>query len=328
MKKTLMVLMMLIFTASIFAGEEKKELTVYVYDSMEWIKEKMIPAFEKENKITVKLVKFTDAGNIVSRLKLEAKNPKADIAIGLTQALTIAAKKDNLLKKYTPINAKNIADKKNVFDADFYSTPYDYGSLAFVYNPEKISIIPKSFEDMTKLNKQIIISDPRISSTGQDFLLWTIAVYKDNWKDYWKRLKPAILAITPGWSEAFAKFEAGEAPIMLSYATDGAYSFQYYKSVKYKAFIPAEGGYSQTEGVSIVRGTKNEELAKKFVEFMLTDEFQNEVPLNQWMFPVKKITMPDAFQYAVTAEKTVSLTNKEIGDNMKNWIKEWEKIMQ
>ncbi|HNX59163.1 MAG TPA: thiamine ABC transporter substrate-binding protein [Spirochaetota bacterium] len=311
--------------AAVGSAWAKDELVVYTYESLDWVKKDVVPSFEKKYQCTVKVVKFTDAGNIVSRLKLEKKNPKADVVLGLTPALVSLAKKEGLLQKYRSPNISRISDKSVVFDAD-YATPYDYGALAFVYNPEKLAKVPASFEDICAMKKGIIIEDPRTSSTGQDFLLWTVAVYGDGWKDFWRKLKGAVLTVTPGWNEAFAKFEAGEAPVMLSYATDGAYSWENYKSEKYKAFIPSEGGFLQIESGSLVNGTSKVKLAQAFIDNILMEPFQKQIPLNQWMFPVTNVPLPDSFKKAVRPAKTVSLPQKDLADKVARYLKEWEEL--
>ncbi|MEA1972490.1 MAG: ABC transporter substrate-binding protein, partial [Candidatus Cloacimonadota bacterium] len=97
---------------------------------------------------------------------------------------------------------------------------------------------------------------------------------------------------------------------------------------KYKAFIPQEGGFIQKEGVGIVKGTKNKKLAESFVNFMLSKEFQEEIPLHQWMFPVMKIQMPDAFKYAVKPEKLLDIDTEKVSKNLEKWLDEWEELMQ
>jgi len=305
----------------------KDELVIYTYESLDWIKKSAVPAFEKKYNCTVKVVKFADAGNIVARLKLEKKKPRADVALGLTPALVSLSKKENLLSKYRSKGIFRVTEKSALFDVE-YATPYDFGALAFVYNPLKLDKVPETFADICALKKGLIIEDPRTSSTGQDFLLWTVAVYGDGWKDFWIRLKGAVLTVTPGWGEAFAKFEAGEAPVMLSYATDGAYSWENYKSEKYKAFIPAEGGFLQVEAGSVVKGTKQPKLAGAFLDSILEDSFQKDIPLNQWMFPVTDVPLPDSFKKAVLPAKTVSLPQHNLADNLAKYLKEWEEIFR
>ena len=73
-------------------------------------------------------------------------------------------------------------------------------------------------------------------------------------------------------------FTSGEAPIVLSYATSPAYHVEYEDITRYKAFIPEEGGYLQIEGAGIVKNCPHKELAEKFMNWMLTEEFQRNTP--------------------------------------------------
>lgn len=322
MRKTFLLLLITLFSVFSFSA-----LTVYTYESMGWIEDSVISEFEDMYDVDVNVMKLGDAGNVLSRVKLEKRNPKADVVIGLDQSLTVEAVKNDLLMAYKPLNSSKIENKDIIFEENFAVTPYDYGAIAIIYDPARLDTPPKTFEDLTNMNKSLIIQDPRSSSTGQAFLLWTIAVYGEDWQEFWKELKPAILTVTTGWTDSFSKFEAGEAPMMVSYATDGAYSYEYYESTKYKALIPEEGGYVQIEGAGIVKGTKNEELAKRFIEFLLMDEFQKEVPLNQWMFPVTNVELPESYEYALKPDKILTIESEEIAENLDTWLNQWEEIM-
>lgn len=326
MKMKLLVVLMVIFSALSFSAG--KELIVYSYDSMSWMEKSLIKEFEKSNNCSVKMIKMTDAGKIAARIKLEKSNPKGDVVLGLNQSLAVKAKKDGLLASYKPKNISKISNSKLIYDKEFYTVPFDYGALAFICNYDKMGKKPATFEEFAKLEKAIIIQDPRISSTGQDFLLWTIAVYGNKWQEFWTKYKNSILTVTPGWSESFSKFEAGEAPVMVSYATDGAYSYYNYKSFKYSAVIPKEGAYLQLEGAGIIKGSKNMELSKKFIEFLLSDRVQNEIPLNQWMFPISGVKLPEVFKYAAKSEKIVTLDSEYVAKNLAKWLEQWEKIMK
>lgn len=323
MKKIFVVLVISFLTLVTFS----KTLTIYTYESLNWIEDGVIQIFEEMYNCNVNVVKLGGAGNVLNRLRLEKIRPRADIVIGLDQSLTLFAVQNDLLIPYKPENINLLKNEDLVFDKNYYVTPFSYGGIAVVYDPNRIDQIPKNFEDLTKNKSSLIIQNPRSSSTGQSFLLWTIAVYGDEWQDYWRRLKPAILTVTSGWSDSYSRFEAGEAPMMVSYATDGAYSYYYYQSTRYKSFIPEDGSYVQIEGAGVVKGTQNEELAKQFIEFILTDDFQKEIPLNQWMFPVTNVKLPDAFKYAIIPDKILSLDTEELENNLENWLNQWERIM-
>ena len=141
-----------------------------------------------------------------------------------------------------------------------------------------------------------MIENPRSSSPGLALLLWSIAAYGDpGYKEFWKSFRPNILIVTQGWDEAAGLFDAGETPIYLSYATSPPYYALYENKTNFVAAEFREGHYIQIEGMGIAKGAKHRALAEQFIEFSLSEEFQNEIPLNQYMFPVNNsVALPDA----------------------------------
>jgi len=322
----IVILFAVIFGAASCSGRGGSELVIYTYDSMSWIENKVVPAFEAANKCKVRVVLFEDTPKIISRLILEKGRPEADLAIGLTPSSLILAKNEGILAPYKSAGLDRIKDKSLIFSGDHLATPYDYGALAIVYDPAKITP-PATLREFKNFPKSIIIEDPRSSSPGTDFLFWTIALYGDGWKDFWKEFRGAVVTAAPGWSEAFTKFENGEAPMMVSYATDGAYAVHNYGESRYKAYIPEGKGFIQIEGVSLVRHANSPRLAKAFIDYMLSDEFQNEIPLNQWMFPVTDVALPAVFSNAVVPETALTIDAETMSKNQEKWITEWYEIM-
>ncbi len=306
------------------------ELVVYTYDSMvSGLARKIEPLFEKKYGVDVKFVSFGDAGATLSKVILEGKKTDADVILGLDQNLLLKAKEEGVLFPYKPSRYKEI--KKGLLDEEFFAVPFDYGAIAIVYDSKVIKDPPKSFEDLLKpeFRRKIVVEDPRTSSTGLAFLLWTIGVYgEEGFKEYWQKLKDNLLTVTPGWDEAFEMLENGEADMMVSYLTDAAYSYYYYKSLRYKPAVFKEGMYVQVEYVGICRFTDDLDLAKKFIDFMLSDEVQQLIPLSQWMLPVVKVKLPDVFEkYVPEVDKVVTVDAELVKKNMKRWLKEWEKIV-
>ena len=94
------------------------------------------------------------------------------------------------------------------------------------------------------------------------------------------------------------------------------------------AAIFSEGNYLQIEGMGILKGTKNPALAKKFIDFILTGDFQEEIPLTNWMFPViPSVKLPDSFDYAPKPSRVLSLPSSEIEANQDRWIEGWLEVM-
>ena len=337
MRRTVGALLVALFLLSLIAGAKpvkaEETLTVYSYDSIEpWMKE-IIPAFEKEYGVKVRLVLLGDAGQVLSRLIMEKDNPQADVVVGIDNSYLQKAIKAGILVPYKPENAKYIPDWiiKN-FDPSFHLTPYDYGAIAIVYKKDKLKNPPKTFEDLTKpeWKGKLIVEDPRTSSTGMAFLLWTIAVYGDKWPYYWAKLKENDVIIVKGWSAGWEMWDKGQAPLFVSYATDPAYAACEENSTNIGAIFLNNTAYVQIEGAGIVKGAKHPELAKKFINFIISREAQEKLPLTQWMYPVnEEVQLPECFGYAldVSKAKVVTIPSDELAKNTDKWLREWTALM-
>lgn len=321
--KKLFFLTLVLITAVSFSAE----LVIYTSDSFAGgIAKVVIPKFEKQYSCKVKVVSFGSMGDVLARLIAEKNSPRADIVIGLNLQQLNKAISEGILEKYRATNSKNLMYKGFVND---YGTVYDYGAIAMLYNAEKIKNPPRSFKDLLKseYKGKIVLIDPRTSSTGLTFLMWTIAAFgEDGAMEYWKELKKNVLTFTSGWSAAFKMIETGEADIIVSFATDGAYSMYKYGTIKYVPVIFEEGAYVLEEYAGIIKNAKNRALARAFIEFILTPEFQKEVPLNQWMLPVINIELPEVFKYVPETKKILRVDPK-INERLDEILKKWEKAV-
>ena len=329
---TLMLALLVIGAlGSIKPAAAVETLTVYSYNSIEpWMKE-IIPIFEQKYGVKVNLVLIGDAGEVLNRLVLEKDNPQADVVVGIDNSYLQKAISENVLEPYRPSNAdvipKWIIDD---FDPSFHLTPYDYGAIAIVYKKDELKNPPKTFEDLLKpeWKGKLIVEDPRTSSTGMAFLLWTVGAYGDRWLYYWDALKKNDVQVVKSWDAGWEMWDKGQAPLFVSYATDPAYDACNYNDTSIGAILLNGTAYVQIEGAGIVKGAKHPELAKKFIEFLISEEAQEKLPLNQWMYPVNKnVRLPKCFSYAVNVTNPVKLSPDEIGKNYKTWLEQWTALM-
>ncbi|PIE32097.1 thiamine ABC transporter substrate-binding protein [candidate division KSB3 bacterium] len=333
-KKNLIVVFTLLLTAisTVSFSAEQEEFVIYAYDSfISWgLAEATMHKFEDANNCTVTLIGVGDAGQVLNRVIMEKDNPQADIVVGIDNNYLAKALKYEILEPYTSKNIELIPQDL-ILDPSFHLTPFEYGFIAFVYDSDALPEPPESLTALTEpaWKEKIILEDPRTSSPGVAFLLWTIAAFgEDGYLDYWEKLKPSILTITKGWDTAYGMFTAGEAPVVLSYATSPAYHVEVEQSTRYLAAPMAEGFYRQIEGMGIVKGAKHRELAEKFIDFMLTEEFQQEIPLTQWVFPVNpNVRLPKSFDYAAKTDRFLSLDPDQIEQNYDTWLKAWTELM-
>ena len=87
--------------------------------------------------------------------------------------------------------------------------------------------------------------------------------------------------------------------------------------------------FRQIEFVGILSGTKNRDLAEKFIDFMLSPTFQEDIPLQMFVFPVVSETKldPTFVKYLSIPDNPVYLNPADIAVNRENWINAWTDIV-
>ncbi len=305
------------------AKEVPETIVVYGPESMVWLEQVIGDDFYSQTGVTLE---YHGVSGVVGRLKLEKIAPKADVVLGLTPISLAQAKLEGVLEPYKPQNAGLISNSALMMDPDWYATPFDYGSLAINYHMGSLPNPPKTFEEITAMPQQLIVPDPR-SFTGQEFMLWTIALYgEQGWLDFWRELKPAILTVTPSWDEAFAKFTAGEAPMMVGFSTSDLYFVQE-EGNQLDSFIPNNGGYVYQEGAALVAKKEIKDGARAFIEYLLEPTFQSVVFDNNYMLPVTNMAVPGIEEVPV-AETLLSFDGEVAVTHLETWQKELLALLQ
>ena len=322
-----MRLVIIIFLISIFSSSLRAEkLTIYTYDSFvsEWgpgpIVEKI---FEDKYEIDLQFIAVDSAATLLNKIILEGENTKADLVLGLDMNLFNAAENSELFVSH---NLKNINNKLTLpldWESDIF-VPYNYGYFAFVYNNKTLKNPPLSMEDLiNKTDARIVIQDPRTSTPGLGLLTWMKALYGDSAQDKWSQLNKKIISVTKGWTDAYYNFfMAGEADIVLSYSTSPAAHIMFEENYDISASTFKEGNYISVEFAGILNSSKNKQMANKFLDFMISDDFQKVIPGTNIMYPVTDVEMPEAFN-KLEIPKLLQLDPKDINDNKDAWINEW-----
>ncbi|MCV3285450.1 thiamine ABC transporter substrate binding subunit [Aeromonas veronii] len=319
--KTLLLITTGLLSANVFAADT---LTVYTYSSFtaEWGPgPKIKQAFEKACDCTLNLVPLEDGVAILNRLRLEGNHSKADLVLGLDDALISEAKQSGL---FAPHPAKLDSIKVPGGWQDDTFVPYDYGYFAFVYDKDKLKQPPKSLKELVERpDLKVIYQDPRTSTPGQGLMLWMKSVYGDKAPAAWAELAKKTVTVTKGWSEAYGMFLDGEADMVLSYTTSPAYHLIAESKPQYQAAAFEEGHYRQVEVAAKLKSAKQEKLADQFLQFMVSPAFQNEIPTGNWMYPVIDTPLPKGFEQMITVAKPLAFSSDEVAANRKGWIREW-----
>ena len=323
MKTILIFLTTLFISFSIYA----KKLTIYTYDSFvsEWgpgpIIEKI---FEEKYNADVDSVAVDSAATLLNKVILEGDTSKADIVLGLDMNLFDLAEQSGLFTSHNIKDINNLINLPLKWETNKF-VPYNYGYFSFVYNEANLETPPKSMDELiNSTNARIVIQDPRTSTPGLGLLTWMKALYGDNAGDEWKKLNKKIISVTKGWTDAYYNFfMAGEADMVLSYTTSPAAHIMFEERYDILATTFEEGNYITIEFAGILNNSQNKDLANKFLNFMLSEEFQSVIPSTNIMYPVTNIKdLPEAFD-KLDVPNFIQMDPKEIDKNKEKWIDEW-----
>lgn len=319
-------------------GAEK--LIVYTYSSFAaWGAAPYIEeAFEQDRQVDVEFIATGDARMMLAKLiaEQEAGKPGADVFIGVEAGDLSTALDHDVFVPLTEDDIPNLASVRQdlLIDATNSLIPYEHSYIALVYDSEALAVedLPRTFEALLdpKYQNMLILEDPRTSSVGLAFLLWTIHQHGDpEYLEYWRKLLPNVLTVTSGWSEAYDLFVAGEAPIVVSFSTDTAYSVIEEGSARYKILLPNSQAYRSVYCMGIVNGTRQPELTKEFLNFVLSPQVQERIPTTEWMFPANRETLLPVlfYQNAVFPPDPVMVAPEQVGKNLDRWLREWSRIV-
>jgi len=272
----------------------KDTLTVYTYDSFsaEWGPGPAIKkAFEAQCNCELKFVALEDGVSLLNRLRMEGKNSKADVVLGLDNNLLDAAEKTGLFAP-SKVDTRDATVPGGWTNTTF--VPYDYGWFAFVYDKTRLQNPPKSLKELVESDRplKVIYEDPRTSTPGLGLLLWMQKVYGDKSPEAWQQLAKKTVTVTKGWSEAYGLFLKGESDMVLSYTTSPAYHLIEEKKDQYAAANFSEGHYLQVEVAGQLKASKQPELAHAFMQFVMTQPFQKTIATGNWMYPATRTALP------------------------------------
>ncbi len=310
----------------------KGALVVYTYDAFPQQLSSMITDhLSTSYGTTVEFERFADTGGVYNQLIAELDDPRADVVIGLDTTYLPMIRTARALEPYRP-DAVRYVESALVVDREFLAVAFDYGGVTLNYDSEALPEPPLTWEELLDpaFEKSIILMNPATSSPGRNFLLFTVFEFgPDRFLDFWKRLKPNILTVAGTWFEGYGLYIEGEAPIVLSYETSPAYHIEYEGTDRYKQIFLDGRAYAQIEIAGIVRGAAHRKAAERLIDYLLSEEFQTQIPLNQFMFPVRTgITVPEAFEAARSRRTLVRVPEADISGNLRSWIEEWESVMQ
>ncbi|MGW0759133.1 thiamine ABC transporter substrate-binding protein [Streptomyces sp. NPDC002814] len=328
------------------AGGDSKTVTLVSHDS--WAVSKgVIAEFEKKSGFKVKVLEDGDAGQAVNKAILTKDNPQGDVFFGVDNTLLSRALDNGLFQSYEAKGADQIKPEYRVDEDKHRVTPIDTGDICVNYDKAYFSKHklppPTSFDDLIKpaYKNLLVTENASTSSPGLGFLLGTAAQYGDDgWQDYWKKLKANGVKVVDGWEQAYNEEFSGSAggkkakadrPLVVSYASSPPAEVIYADPKPATAPTGVATGtcFRQVEYAGLLSNAGNTEGGKALLDFMLTKTFQDDMPLNMFVYPVREgAQVPEEFtKYGPQAEDPETMDPAKIADNRDDWVKSWTSLV-
>jgi thiamine transport system substrate-binding protein len=317
---------------------DKTTITLMTHDSFNASK-RVLRQFTKDTGVSVKVLASGDAGAAVNQAILTKSNPLGDVFFGVDNTLLSRALDEGIFVRYKS-PALDTVPKGLQLDAKHRVTPVDTGDVCVNYDKQYFTDngipVPQTLDDLAKPEYRglLVVENPATSSPGLAFLLATVARFgTDGWRDYWEQLRGNDVKVVDGWEQAYNTEFSGSAgrgnyPLVVSYASSPpveVVNAEGPKPTEAPTGVLLDTCFRQIEFAGVLKGTEHEKAAKQFIDFLLSSRFQEDLPLQMYVFPVREGTkLPSEFtKFAEVAPEPLVLRTRDIARNRDTWIREW-----
>jgi thiamine transport system substrate-binding protein len=318
-----------------------RTLRVMTHDSFA-VSEAVIAAFESQYNAKVQILPSGDAGTALNKAILAKGNPIADVFYGLDNTFLSRALKEEIFDAYASPALEGIPTTFRL-DPQMRALPVDYGDVCpnvdLAYFQQRGLALPNNLEDLLKPEYKglLVVENPATSSPGLAFLLATIGHFgEQGYLDYWKGLVDNEVLVVNDWNNAYySEFSAhgGTRPVAISYGSSPPVEVIFAEKPLDAAptgVISAGGScFRQIEFAGILKGARDRDLAENWLDFMLSTTFQEDMPLQMFVYPVNpQAKLPEEFTRFVTIpEQTSVVAADQIDAKREGWIQAWTEVV-
>jgi len=305
----------------------------------------VLAAFEFESGLTVQHIPLGNAAELTNQIVLTMDAPLGDVVFGIDNTFASRALNAEALQPFTPANLPASAQGYVLDDGALI--PVTRGDVCInidtvwfaehgLAEPQTLSdLLRPEFADLT------VVLNPATSSPGLAFLLATIEYFEVQlraggshaWQNFWHDLQLNGVRVAESWSAAYrtefsGSGEGGQRPIIVSYASSPAFTLTNDgQATTTRALL--DGCFRQVEYAGILTGAANPAGAQALIEFLMSAEFQADIPGQMWVYPIDDaIELPaDWARFGPLAERTFGPSAAEIEVNREQWIDQWTEIV-
>ncbi|HDL3741175.1 TPA: ABC transporter substrate-binding protein, partial [Mannheimia haemolytica] len=320
---------------SAFANSALAEgrLTVYCSATNE-LCEQEVQAFGKKYNVKVAFVR-NGSGSTLAKIEAEKNNPQADVWYGGTLDPHSQAAEMGLLEPYKSPNLEQIIEKfrdpaklKGNYSSAVYMGILGYGVNLDRIKKLGIEKVPSTWEDLLdpRLAGEIQIADPQSSGTAYTAIATFVQLLgEEKAFDYFRKLHKNISQYTKSGITPARNTARGETAIGIGFLHD--YAIEKKNGANIEMTAPTDGTGYELGGVSILKGARNLDNAKLFVDWSLSKEAQELSWQKGNAFQVLTNTTAESSPYALDP-KNLNLINYDFekygsSEERKRLIDKW-----
>lgn len=319
-------------------GAPDATITLVTYDSWPDALDAVLDRFTGDTGIDVEVLRAGDTGTMVSKAVLTAGNPEGDVMFGVDNTFLSRLLDADVFEPYEAAGLDAVPAALRELTPEGEATPIDFGDVCVNY--DKAWFAAEGLEppaDLAALTDPayadlLVVENPASSSPGLAFLLATIAEFgEDGWSDYWSRLRANGVQVVDSWEDAyygaFSGAGDGDRPLVVSYGSSPPAEVVFAEPPIEEATTAVVDTtcFRQIEYAGVLAGTDHPDEARRLIDFLLSETFQAEMPLNLFVYPANgDVALPDVF----TANATVpadprSVDPATISANREAWLETW-----
>ena len=296
--------------------------------------------FTEQTGVEVEVLVAGDTGTMLAKAELTAGNPEGDVMWGVDNTFLSRAIEAEIFEPYVAEGVGELPARFTDLVPNGEATPVDFGDVCVNYDVAALADLgipaPTSLADLTDpvYADMLVVENPATSSPGLAFLMATIAEFGDGWEQYWTDLRSNGVDVVDGWSQAYYEsfsLVGGDRPLVVSYGSSPPFEVLFAAEPLDEAptGVVEATCFRQVEFAGVLRGTDAPNAAKALVDFLVSERFQREIPMNLFVFPVNPaVELDPAFvEYAAIPDSPLSLDPAEIDTNREEWIDRWTTIV-
>ncbi len=300
--------------------------------------------------VKVEVLPSGDAGTMVNAAILTKDDPQGDVLFGIDENLLGRAFDEGLFQPYSAAGLGTVPMSLQA-DDQHRVTPIDHGDVCVNFDrswfTDRNLPVPGGLRALTdsQYRSTLAVEDPSSSTPGLSFLLATIATFGGGedagpnpaWLQYWRDLKANDVAVVDSWETAYySSFSGssgeGDRPLVVSYASSPP-------AEVLDTSLPADASptgvvaptcYRQIEFAGVLSGAQQPRAAAAFIEFMLMQSFQQDMPGQMYVYPVVNGTpVPEVFsKYTTPVAEPLTLAYESVAANRERWVAQWASVFR